>query len=155
MALARALAISFGLACLVWGSASEAQTLSVIEDLEFGRLIATQDVPGQVTVDQLGDVTSSSHILHITQARPAVFLVEGATPGQSLSIIATASSQLGGPSQHLTKPTVSGLDYPAAVTADTVGEVTFAVGATLNLAGATPASMNETYIGTLTVTVTP
>ncbi|MCG8441036.1 MAG: DUF4402 domain-containing protein, partial [Caulobacterales bacterium] len=120
------------------------------------RVLGVDDSPGYVRVEPSGAITNSANIIRLLNGRPAEFLVEGALPGQTLQVDVVATEYLAGPSQSLTKPTVTNIEVePVSPVTDGIGRARFWIGARLNTVGKTPIGMNEDYAGTLTVTVTP
>lgn len=133
-----------------------AQTLTIMNDLDFGQLVASDDNPGFLTIAPNGAVTTSANVVRVVDGGPAEFLVEGLAPGQGVTVAFGGPERLSGPSQAVNRLTWSTpVIAPATPTADAFGRLTFRMGATLHTTSDTPSGMNETNFQNITVTVTP
>ncbi len=138
---------------------AHAQTLTMVQELDFGRLLTTDDAPGFVVMPANGPagVTTSTNIVRISNGQPGEMLVEGLSPGQEVDVSSLGPIVLSRTVfTNATTLRVTNLTtYPSPVFADGLGRAQFQVGARLETTGRTPAGMDDEFTGDLVVTVTP
>ncbi|KZD07853.1 DUF4402 domain-containing protein [Oceanibaculum pacificum] len=136
-------------------SVAKAQTVQQIEALSFGTFVVTSNAtPSTLTVPLNGSTTTNGTIVALTQGTKGQYRI-GGLPGNSIvGIDITAQPLFGATAPASQYFNITGFSHPLTVTTNSGGMATFALGATLSTSGTAVPYTDNTYTGTLDITVT-
>jgi len=132
---------------------AQAQTITPLQDLEFGEAVLTNNsAPREIIVDQDGSYSSDPQYLFVTLPQAGVYEVTGQTPGTPItSVVITVIAH---PNATGRQFTIDNFDIVHPATIDGAGEAIIRVGARLQSSGnGTTYPASTIFNGNLQLTV--
>lgn len=139
----------------IWVGPAYPQSLSEVRPLSFGTLVIRDNsTVNSVTVPLTGSVGTTGDILVLAPGAPGRFTVSGLPGGAALDLMINAEPLFGSQSQSgETFFRINQFFIPSPITTDASGTATFDLGAQLDTSGNGNLYGEDSYSGSVTITV--